>query len=700
MRVLILNNDKSYGALLASASKKLGHVGIVKTSSSLAMQVLQDGAADIVLVELEMPAESGIDFANEMVMADIAVPLAFCIVGCQDQGLIAQADSLGQVLPKIWTHSDLRKILKSFQRELKELDNTKAAEDQAKAERTELHRANASSTTSPLFRSTPPKRPAKELDNKNNSELSISTVALSTPLAPPDLSSPTLSFSDINVLKDLIPPAPAKPARVYIALKTWAKVIQLCKDAQRGSKTVVIRARSPLHIGQEAQVALGLPDDTVVSISARVLVCLDISEDGRRPYNLDLIGLGTEEINYLLSRAEGEKKAKSSLAGTVDLLLNDGEPDPHESSAPPSKAKEDSKERTQPSLELQSEVPSIQVQKAEAKIPKATKKPGTNSIAQGSVDSSLSRRLQPPSADSPLSSYSFGQEPLKLHIDEVEDQQEPLELLIDEEEDQQELLELMEPPPTGSSFAQSPLDGAPLDLQLDIPLADGSVEQALGAKNSNHSDLENEVVLEIEEFPTSDLDPAGNHYPSNFEKGGFDETAAKAPLPPAKSSSLGLAASRQAKAKQTEMIAQAAKAKNAKVGTPLDTSTDQRALARQKAVKDAIAKRAAQAAARAKANKLAKIQAAKAKRKVQRERTGGDIAITFNSVFPMGTDPLGTVAAESPRIPSAVESPAPAKPVGAGKLPSPRSIPSSADTASSSSDEGDALISWSKPRKR
>jgi hypothetical protein len=89
--------------------------------------------------------------------------------------------------------------------------------------------------------------------------------------------------------------------RVSIACSNWDQVRRLCGDVMRGMTTITVRARCEMLAGEDVVVALELPDEMVVSIGGRVLDFRDRSADGKRPYQLDLIGFGGDEITYLLA---------------------------------------------------------------------------------------------------------------------------------------------------------------------------------------------------------------------------------------------------------------------------------------------------------------------------------------------------------------------------------------------------------------
>lgn len=302
MQILILDDDKSYGALLASASKKLGHRGIVTLDTASACASLSKPGFDAVLVDLEMPAGSGLDFLHELRTLGHRIPVAFFTGTCQDHTLIDEAAAVGKVLPKVWTHTDLRSVLTALQLEANALRRIQQAEA-ASADQTEPSLTN----------------PAPLIARDSGPDMSELTEPLAT--APPPFAQGTgaeigdgqsatrstekteRSVLDARELGETRRNTP----RVRITCADWDTVRRLCGDIMRGLTTITVRAQVELRPGDDAVVALGLPDEMVVSIGARVLACREPGEDGKRPYQLDLIGLGDDEITYLLDCCEASE---------------------------------------------------------------------------------------------------------------------------------------------------------------------------------------------------------------------------------------------------------------------------------------------------------------------------------------------------------------------------------------------------------
>ncbi|MBL4633807.1 MAG: hypothetical protein JKY56_08035, partial [Kofleriaceae bacterium] len=118
MRVIILNEDRFYASLLGSAAKKLGHNASVVCDIDSALAVVVEGNADALLIDLESQGARGIDLAFDLHRKGLHILVGFCTGSCETEELLTMAKNLGPILPKVWTHADLRTILKEFQHQL------------------------------------------------------------------------------------------------------------------------------------------------------------------------------------------------------------------------------------------------------------------------------------------------------------------------------------------------------------------------------------------------------------------------------------------------------------------------------------------------------------------------------------------------------------------------------------------------------
>lgn len=285
MHILILDDNKSYGDLLASACKKLGHRSIVKENPAEALAYLKQEAVDAFLVDLDMPMVKGTVFMTLVRQQGCKVPVAICTGNCVDDALIAKAHRMAPVLPKIWTHADLKQILSALQQKPKAESlpagalpvNLPAHDGEEEATRNEVEEREALRALASGTGATAKEQFGAEPDKPRGRGSSVSQVRRTAP-------------------------------RVHVRCSAWAQVRKLCSDVMEGSTLIAVRAQANLANGQVVVLALGLPDEMVVSIDATVVDTRTTGPDGKRPYQLDLVGFGGDEMAYLLERCEDNEQ--------------------------------------------------------------------------------------------------------------------------------------------------------------------------------------------------------------------------------------------------------------------------------------------------------------------------------------------------------------------------------------------------------
>ncbi len=282
MHILILDDDRSYGDLLASACKKLGHQCVVKENPAEALAYLKnEEAVDAFFVDLDMPKVKGTVFATLVRQQGCEVPVAICTGNCTDEALIAKANRMVPVLPKIWTHADLREILAKLQQ-----------------------RPAAESLPDGALPVNLPAHDGEEAETSNATgddglrSLASGTGAVAKDqfgAQPPSEPQPRGRGSSVSQVRRAAP-------RVHVRCSSWEQIRKLCSDVMAGSTMITVRAQANLSHGQFVVLALALPDEMVVSIDANIVDSRTAGSDGKRPYQLDLIGFGGDEMAYLLER--------------------------------------------------------------------------------------------------------------------------------------------------------------------------------------------------------------------------------------------------------------------------------------------------------------------------------------------------------------------------------------------------------------
>jgi len=256
-----------------------------------ALAHLKEHPVDAFLVDLDMPKVKGTLFATLVRQQGLNVPIGICTGNCVDQALIAKALQAGPVLPKIWTHTDLRKLLRALQLEGRAAAN-KASAAQAEPEDYDSQEEQTRTDFSGAHQVQP---------------LAQGTGATSRDTVR-DVGTLDVGTLNLGNTSSVMAPAPTKTkrsaSRVSVRCRSWEQVRKLCGDVIGGLTTITVRARLDLLATQEVVLALSLPDEMVVSFEATVLECRSQGPDGKRSYQLDLVGFGNDEMQFLLERCD------------------------------------------------------------------------------------------------------------------------------------------------------------------------------------------------------------------------------------------------------------------------------------------------------------------------------------------------------------------------------------------------------------
>ncbi|MCP4444032.1 MAG: response regulator [Myxococcales bacterium] len=325
MRILILDDNKSYGDLLASACKKLGHLSTALQGPRKALNFLKEEQVDALLVDLEMPEMMGTVFSALVREQGFDVPIAICTGSCVDEELTAQAEVMGPRLPRIWTHADLRSVLRSLQLGAREpqdgADSTEPSAGQF-PEHDWVEEVTQNDMGSPqavrdLAKGTgaTPKESIIEGEQRIiEGEQSLAQQA-ATLRAPTQLQSRSRRASKSQVRKT----AP----RIHVRCSNWEQVRKLCTDVMSGLTSITVRAQANLGHGQVVILALALPDEMVVSIEAEIAGMGSAGPDGRHPYQLNMVGFGNDELTFLQERCDENKSTaddRPSLPESMDSV--------------------------------------------------------------------------------------------------------------------------------------------------------------------------------------------------------------------------------------------------------------------------------------------------------------------------------------------------------------------------------------------
>jgi len=230
MKILVVDDEQSFGALLGRVLRKLGHKTEVTCHPEDALERFRAGGFDAVITDIDMPGMSGVEFARVIRAMESELPIAFCTGSSPSDPVVRQAESIGRVLPKVWTVADVRAVVR---------DLTEARARLARGSRSRL--------------------PAQPRDERAR---------------------PTARRRNHR--------------RIKVTCRDWAQVAKLCDEQAAGTHLLTIRGNQSLAPGDRLMVALSLPDELVLSIAAEVRSVETDAADGRRATSILMVGLTAE----------------------------------------------------------------------------------------------------------------------------------------------------------------------------------------------------------------------------------------------------------------------------------------------------------------------------------------------------------------------------------------------------------------------
>lgn len=219
MRILVVDDEQSFGALLSRTLKRLGHKPLVAVHPSDALEMLESETVDAVITDIDMPVMNGVALARAIRAQRADMPIAFCTGSARDSDTIEEASAIGRVLPKVWTVADVKDVVTML---------------------------------------APPRRVARG----SSPGLAPEPEAKSTPERAARRRAPTNREQPEAF-------APRRRLRkVSVPCRSWTQVEQLCRDALAGKNAIAVRGDYQVDEGARVIVALELPDELVLSINA------------------------------------------------------------------------------------------------------------------------------------------------------------------------------------------------------------------------------------------------------------------------------------------------------------------------------------------------------------------------------------------------------------------------------------------------
>jgi len=230
MKILVVDDEQSFGALLGRVLRKLGHKTEVTCHPDDALERFRAGGFDAVITDIDMPGMSGVDLARAIRAIERELPIAFCTGSTPTDAVIRQAESIGRVLPKVWTVADVRAVVR---------DLNEARARLARGSRTRMS-------------AQPQQQRAMPIERRRTHR------------------------------------------RIKVTCRDWTHVAKLCAEHAAGTHLLTIRGNHSLAPGDRLMVALSLPDELVLSVASEVRAVETDPVDGRRATSILMVGLTPE----------------------------------------------------------------------------------------------------------------------------------------------------------------------------------------------------------------------------------------------------------------------------------------------------------------------------------------------------------------------------------------------------------------------
>lgn len=308
MRILVVDDERSFASLLRRALKRLGHEAVIECDAQAAVSRFRQSEFDAVITDIDMPAMNGVELAVALRAEKTDLPIAFCRGITSDSAVLEAAEAMGTLLPKVWTVADVKRVVEDMRGSRPKL---------AKGSReaiTPPPEVGVDSLDETL------EEPARKAPEADSQELGAATEA-GSPAAEPGSSpaepggsaaKPAGAAPAVPRRLPKVRTNPARPIplqrRLLITCKSWDQVEQLCDDHGAGRKPLAIKGGYDLSRGDRLHIALALPDELVLSVAAEVISARIDPVDGFRTFGVLLAGLTPEmcaRLRAMAQQAEG-----------------------------------------------------------------------------------------------------------------------------------------------------------------------------------------------------------------------------------------------------------------------------------------------------------------------------------------------------------------------------------------------------------
>ena len=259
MKILVIDDEQSFANLLGHALRRLGHAPVIALDPRDALDIVGDGF-DAVITDIDMPVMDGVSLARTIRERHAEVPVAFCTGSNPEGETVAEAQTIGRVLPKVWTVADVRSLLDELAQESDRLRRT-------------------------------PRGSVRDLRSGG-------------------LPRPALMGRELTPRPEMREPAPrARLRRVRLDVSDWRRVEGLCKSSVEGPVFITVRSPGEAAPGDSLSVALRMPDEITVSIAGEVQALRPAGDREESELIVELTGLTSDLAARLASLAAPSKDA-------------------------------------------------------------------------------------------------------------------------------------------------------------------------------------------------------------------------------------------------------------------------------------------------------------------------------------------------------------------------------------------------------
>jgi len=290
MKILVVDDEPSFAALLSRALRRMGHVVAMASSAAEALSAVTADRYDAVITDVDMPDIDGIQLAIALRERHRHFPIAFCGA---DESVRDRAARIGPVLPKVWTIATLKEVVVAL--------GQAALPDEPLFD-PEHGRPQASSRV-----------PAEWVQAARAAANPLSISPALRPGAPEPLEPPSVPASRApqGVIDDVadadveIAPAgdghvsPRHPMKkIRLSCRSWDQVHRLCEQYGSGKTVLTLRGEYRLSLHEPLVVALGLPDELVLALRAEV-IAIRRDDSGGPLFAVGLTGLTQAVVERL-----------------------------------------------------------------------------------------------------------------------------------------------------------------------------------------------------------------------------------------------------------------------------------------------------------------------------------------------------------------------------------------------------------------